>query len=428
MTRLKLAAGETFRSLRSRNFRLFFVGQMVSQAGTWMEMVAVTWVVLQLTDSGIALGLVTATRFAPLLVLGPWGGVLSDRVDRHKLMLITQCCFFTLASALAVLVITDHITVWLLYGYTSVFGVLTALDSPARRSLVAELVEPDEIGNAVGLNSALMTAARTVGPAVAGAILAGPGETWCFVANALSYLVIVVALARMDRSAFHSAPLVIKAKGQLREGFRYVWTTPELLLPLVLATVVGTLAFNYQVTLPLFAERTLDGDATTFTWLYATMSLGSVAGALTVARRKDLSVAFLVTGGAGMTVATVALALAPTTPVALVAAVPLGFTSLMLISGTNAVVQLKSDPAMRGRVLALVSMVFLGSTPIGGPIVGWVSETFDARAGLMIGGIATGLATAWTARRLRRQREAAAGSPSPTEADAVPPTPAEAAA
>lgn len=427
--RLKLAAGETFRSLHSRNFRLFFVGQMVSQAGTWMEMVAVTWVVLQLTDSGIALGLVTATRFAPLLFLGPWGGVLSDRVDRHKLMLVTQCCFATLATALAVLVVTDHITVGLLFGYTSIFGVLTALDSPARRSLVAELVEPDEIGNAVGLNSALMTAARTVGPAVAGAILAGPGETWCFVANAASYLVIVGALARMDRSALHAAPLVAKAKGQLREGFRYVWTTPELLLPLVLAAVVGTLAFNYQVTLPLFAERTLDGDATTFTWLYATMSLGSVAGALTVARRRDLSVAFLVTGGAGMTAATVALSLAPTTPIALIAAVPLGFTSLMLISGTNAVVQLKADPAMRGRVLALVSMVFLGSTPIGGPIVGWISEAFDARAGLLIGGVATGLATAWTARRLRQARAGQIDDDAtPASTDAVAPTPAEAAA
>jgi MFS family permease len=401
MTRLRLATDETFRSLHNRNFRLFFIGQLTSQAGTWMEMIAVTWVVLQLTDSGVALGLVTATRFAPLLVLGPWGGVLSDRVDRHRLMLVTQCCFAVLATALAVLVATDHVTVALLYGYTTIFGVLTALDSPARRSLVAELVEPGEVGNAVGLNSALMTGARTVGPTIAGAMIAGPGVAWCFVVNAVSYLVIVGALARMDRSAFHAAPVVAKAKGQLREGFRYVWRTPELLLPLVLAAVVGTMAFNYQVTLPLFAERTLHGDASTFTWLYATMSLGSVAGALTVARRRDLSVGFLVSAGGGMTIATVVFALAPTTPVALLVAPALGFTSLMLISGTNAVVQLKADPAMRGRVLALVSMVFLGSTPIGGPLVGWISETFDARAGLLIGGVATGLATVWTARKMR---------------------------
>lgn len=404
MTRLRIATGETFRSLHSRNFRLFFVGQLTSQAGTWMEMIAVTWVVLQLTDSGVALGLITATRFAPLLVLGPWGGVLSDRLDRHKLMLTTQICFAVLSTGLAVVVATGHITVGLLFGYTTIFGVLTALDSPARRSLVTEMVDPGDIGNAVGLNSALMTGARTVGPTIAGAMIAGPGVNWCFAVNALSYLVIVGALARMDRSQLRSAPVVAKAKGQTREGFLYVWRTPELLLPLILAAVVGTLAFNYQVTLPLFAERTLGGDATTFTWLYAVMSLGSVAGALTVARRRDLSVAFLVTAGGAMTLATVALALAPNTPTALIAALPLGFTSLMLISGTNAVVQLKADPAMRGRVLALVSMVFLGSTPIGGPLVGWVSQVLDARAGLLVGGVATGLATAWTARRLRAAR------------------------
>jgi MFS family permease len=428
MTRLRLATGETFRSLHSRNFRLFFIGQLTSQAGTWMEMIAVTWVVLQLTNSGVALGLVTATRFAPLLVLGPWGGVLSDRIDRHRLMLATQICFAVLATILAVLVATDHITVGLLYVYTTIFGILTALDSPARRSLVTEMVEPEDIGNAVGLNSALMTAARTVGPTIAGAMIAGPGVNWCFAVNALSYLVIVGALARMDRSQLRSPPVVAKAKGQLREGFRYVWRTPDLLLPLVLAAVVGTLAFNYQVTLPLFAERSLGGDATTFTLLYAVMSLGSVAGALTVARRRDLSVAFLVTGGGAMTLATVALSLAPNTPLALVAALPLGFTSLMLISGTNAVVQLKADPAMRGRVLALVSMVFLGSTPIGGPLIGWISQVLDARVGLLVGGVATGLATVWTARRMRRLRADQPAEPTTAPVGADQDTPAAATA
>jgi MFS family permease len=413
MTRLRIATGETFRSLHSRNFRLFFVGQLVSQAGTWMEMIAVTWLVLQLTDSGVALGLVAAARFAPVLVLGPWGGVLSDRLDRHRLMLATQACFAALSAALAVLVALDRLDLWTLYGSTLVFGILTAMDSPARRALVTELVEPGDIANAVGLNSALMTGARTIGPTIAGAMLAGPGASWCFFLNALSYLVIIGSLLRMDRSQIHPGPVLAKAKGQMREGFVYVWRSPELLLPMILAAVIGTLAFNYQITLPLFAERTLDGDAATFTWLYATMSLGSVCGALTVARRRDLSVGFLVTGGFAMAVATTALAFAPTTPLALVAAVPLGFTSLMLISGTNAVVQLKADPAMRGRVLALVSMVFMGSTPIGGPIVGWISQEWDARAGLMVGAVATALITVWTAQRLRRDR--AGGEPTPDD-------------
>jgi len=348
-----------------------------------------------------------------VLLLGPWGGVLSDRLDRHRLMLITQACFAALSAALAVLVALDRVDLWSLYGSTLIFGILTALDSPARRALVTELVEPEDIANAVGLNSALMTGARTIGPTIAGVMLAGPGASWCFMVNALSYLVIIGNLVRMDRSLFHTGPVVAKAKGQLREGFVYVWRTPELLLPMILAAVIGTLAFNYQVTLPLFAERTLHGDATTFTWLYATMSLGSVCGALAVARRREMSVGFLVTGGFAMAVATVALSFAPNTPLALIAAVPLGFTSLMLISGTNATVQLKADPAMRGRVLALVSMVFMGSTPIGGPIVGWISQEWDARAGLMVGAVATALVTVWTAQRLRRDR--AGDEPTPDE-------------
>ena len=404
MTRLRLAADNTFRSLHTRNFRLFFVGQLVSQAGTWMEAVAVTWVVLQLTDSGIALGLVTAARFGPLLVLGPWGGVLSDRIDRQRLMLAMQVCFAALATLMMVLVVTDVANVAVLYGLSIAFGVLMALDSPARRALVTELVPRDDVANAVGLNSAIMTGARVIGPAVAGVLIAGPGVEWCFVANSLSYLVIIGSLLRLDRSQLRATPLVPKAKGQLREGFRYVRRTPELAVPLAFMAVVGTLAFNFQVTLPLLAERSLDGSASTFTWIYATMSLGSVAGALAVARQTTMRAGFLVAAGTGMTVAMTALALAPSVPLALLASLPTGFTSIFIISGTNAVVQLESAPEMRGRVLAMTSMVFLGSTPIGGPLVGWVSQVVDPRAGLLVGSIATGLATAWVAHRHRHPR------------------------
>ena len=195
---------------------------------------------------------------------------------------------------------------------------------------------------------------------------------------------------------------IAKAKGQLVEGFRYVWRTPNLMLPLVLATVIGTLAFNYQVTLPLLAERDLAGDAGTFTLLYAVLSLGSVAGALAVARRTEIDIRFLLVGGTGMAIATIALALAPTTALALAAALPLGFMSFLVISGCNTMAQMQADPAMRGRVLALFSMVFLGSTPIGGPIVGWISEELSPRAGLAVGGIATALVTAWVARHIRQ--------------------------
>jgi MFS family permease len=406
VTRLRLEAGSTFRSLRNRNFRLFFYGQFISQTGTWFEMIGITWLMLKLTDSGLALGMVTVARFGPLLILGPWGGVLSDRLDRQRLMLATQACFASLAAVEAVLVATNHASEAVFYGITTVFGVLTAMDSPARRAFVVELVSDADTPNAVGLNSALMTAARTIGPALAGLMIAGPGIKWCFIVNAVSYLFVISALLRMDRSKFRPSPRIAKAKGQLVEGFRYVRHTPELWFPLILAAVIGTLAFNYQVTLPLLAERDLHGSAGTFTLLYSMMSLGSVAGALAVARQQRIGLRFLLIGGAGMAVFTAALTFAPTTPLALAAVLPLGFSSFMVISGSNAMAQIEADPAMRGRVLALFSMVFLGSTPVGGPIVGWISQELSPRAGLAVGGIATALVVAWVARAARRHHEA----------------------
>jgi MFS family permease len=401
MTRLQLAASDTFRSLRIRNFRLFFIGQMVSMIGTWMEMVAIAWLVLQLTDSGVALGLVTAAQFGPLLLFGPWGGLLADRLDRHRVMLATQTCYAALAVVLAALVVTDHASVGLLYLFSAAWGLLTAIDNPTRRALVIDMVSHEDLPNAVGLNTAIMTGSRVLGPALAGVIISGLGAEWCFVANAISYTAVIAALVRMNRAEFQSSPRVPRSKGQVRAGFAYARRTPELWLPLVFIAVMGTLAFNYQVTLPLLAKRTLGGDATTFTLLFSTMSLGAVVGALTVARRRDVQLRFLTTYGTTMALSTLALALAPTTAVAFVAAIPLGFSSAQLISGSNALMQLEADPAMRGRVLALLSTVFLGSTPIGGPVVGWISETFGPRVGLGLGAVAVAAVTLWVAHQIR---------------------------
>lgn len=364
-------------------------------------MVAAIWLVLQLTDSGIALGLVTATQFLPLLILGAWTGLLSDRLDRHRLMLTTQIVFAALAGLLAVLVIADAYTVATLFIFRLGFGLVTALDNPARRALVNDLVALEDVPNAVGLNSTIMTGSRVVGPALAGVLISGPGVEWCFVFNTVSYLAVILALARMDRSRFRVPPKVPRAKGQLREGFAYVRRTPELLLPLILVTVIGTLAFNYQVTLPLLAERTLGGDATVFTLLFSMMSLGSVLGALQVARGRAVSIDALVKAALGLTGSLGLLALSPNVPWAMVAAAAVGFHGIFVISGSNALVQVQADPAMRGRVLALLSMVFLGTTPIGGPVIGWVSETLNPRAGLGVGAVAALLVGMWTLRRLR---------------------------
>ncbi|HET6662801.1 MAG TPA: MFS transporter [Acidimicrobiales bacterium] len=409
--RLRVAGGVTFRSFASRNFRLFFWGQLVSQAGTWMQSVAITWLVFDLTGSGVALGLVTAAEFLPILVLGAWAGVIADRVDRHRLMLCTQSAFLILAATLSALTLSDHITVGALFGLSLVFGIINAFDNPSRRALVVELVPEPDVPNAVGLNSALMTGSRVVGPALAGLLIAGPGAGVCFVVNAVTYVAVIAALLRMDRSLFRSSPRVAKAKGQLREGLRYLWRTPELRLPIILTAVVGTMAFNYQVTLPLLAERTFHGTASTFTLLFATLSLGSVVGALVVARRTSVGLRFLVRSGVGLALATLALAAAPTLPLAFVATLALGYCNVLMISGANTVVQLRAAPPMRGRVLALLTVVFLGSTPIGSPIIGAVSELTDVRVALALGGLATGLATAWTARQMRElaQPKPAAG-------------------
>jgi MFS family permease len=428
MARLRLAAHDTFRSFAHRNFRLFFGGQIVSQAGTWMQSVAIVWLVLDLTGSGLALGLVTAAEFLPILVLGAWAGVVADRVDHHRLMLVTQTAFLALATTLAALTLSGRVSVPALFALSLLFGIINAFDNPSRRALVVELVPRADVPNAVGLNSALMTGSRVVGPALAGVLLAGPGAGVAFLVNAVSYVAVLAALVRLDRSQFRTTPRVPKAKGQLVEGLRYAWRTPDLKLPLLILGVTGMFAFTYPVTLPLLAERTFGGTATTFTLLFAMLSVGSVVGALVVARQTDLGVGFLVKAGTGLAISTFALALAPTLPLAVAAAVAVGFTNVGIISGGNAVVQLRAAPAMRGRVLALVSVVFLGSTPIGSPIVGYVAEVLGPRAAVAMGGVATALVVAWTVRqgRLAQNATDAVGedTPDPTGVGMADPEPA----
>jgi MFS family permease len=414
--RLRSASNATFRSLRTRNFRLFFVGQAISQAGTWMQSVAIIWVVLDLTDNGFAVGLVTAAQFLPLLVLGAWTGVLADRFDRHRTLVATQVAFAALAVVFSVISLTGSETVTWMYGLSLVFGLITALDNPVRRVFVGELVGRDDLPNAVGLNSAMMTGSRIFGPALAGALIAGPGAGACFTLNAVSYVAVLVALLRMDRSAFSRVPTVARAKGQIRSGLRYAWNSPDLRASLLLVAVVGFAAFNFQVTLALLAERTFHGSAGTYTLLFSVMSAGSMLGGLAVAHSQLVTMRNLVAAGFGLAVSMVAMALAPTLWLAVLFALPTGFTSIYLVSGSNAVVQLRADPQMRGRVLALYAMLFLGSTPIGGPIIGWVADISNARVAVAVGGVASGLAALWTARRVRLDRRAEVDESAPIEA------------
>jgi MFS family permease len=408
MTRLRAFGSDTFRSLRVRNFRLFFLGQIISQTGTWMQMIAIGLLVLAITDSGVAVGLVTAAQFLPILVLGAWGGVLADRRDRHHLLIWLNVAGALVATAFALLVLTGSEALWSVYALTFAAGTVTALENPARRSLVTDLVAQKDVPNAVGLNSTLMTTSRVIGPALGGLLIAGPGIGWCFAVNALSFAPQIWLFLRMDRARFRPTVRVAKAKGQLREGLRYVWGQPELRLPLLLVAAVGTMAFNFSVILPLFAMRDLDGSATTFTLMMSTMSLGSVIGALTIARRTHADTSFLARCALALGVAMTILAIAPGTLTAYLAVVPVGVTSIMVVSGANAVVQLATAPEMRGRVLALIAVVFLGSTPIGGPITGWISESFGARWALVLGALTCLAAGLFTLRALRGSRGAEA--------------------
>jgi MFS family permease len=317
-------------------------------------------------------------------------------------MIATQVAFAVVALAFTALMFADAESLPAIYLLSGLFGVITALDNPARRAFVVEMVPETDVPNAVGLNSALMTGSRVIGPALGGVVITAFSADWAFLLNALSYVAVLTALLRIDRSTLRTPPPVARAAGQLREGFRYVWRTPELRLPLILMAVVGTLSFEFQVTLPLLAERAFDGDAGTFTLLYSTMSVGSLVGALVIARRTSVDTGLLARSSVALGAFMAVLAAAPNTAFGLLAVIPVGVTMIFLISGSNAVIQLTADPSMRGRALALSSVVFLGSTPIGGPIAGAVSEHLGSRAGVALGAIAALGAGLWTLRAVTR--------------------------
>jgi MFS family permease len=425
MTRLRLATHDTFRSLSIRSFRLFFVGQSVSQVGNWLGLIAQTLLVLELTDSGIALGLLAAVQFGPVLLLGAFAGLVADRSDKRKLLLVVQSVAMAQSFVLASLAFMDHPPVWAIYLVASIGGLTTAFDNPARRSFVVELVPESEITNAVSLNSALMTGSRVVGPALGGLLVASAGFGWAFLLDGLSYVAVLVALHRIDPRTIRKAPVAPRGRGQIRDGLRYAMSVPELRVPLVMMALIGTLAFNFQTVIPLFAERDLGGDHLTFSLLMSVVSIGSLGGALAAARRDDVGVRTVSLAAAGFGGSMLALAVAPNQPVAFAVGVVMGLTSITFMTTSTAIVQLRADPMMRGRVLALQAIVFLGSTPIGGPIVGATSEHFGARWGLTVGAVACLVAGAYGLSTVRRARPATvpagpAGEAAPVAAAVVP--------
>jgi MFS family permease len=385
----------TFQALSNRNYRLYAAGGVVSNTGTWMQRVAQDWLVLQLSaNNGTALGITTGLQFLPMLLLSPYAGLIADRFPKRRLLQVTQLMMAGPALLLGLLAVTGMAQPWHVYVLAFVFGIGTAFDAPARQSFVSEMVEPELLTNAVGLNSASFNAARMLGPALAGVLIAALGSGaeatgWVIILNGLSYGAVIYALQRMRPEDLDTAELAARGKGMIREGMRYVRGRPDLMLVLAIVFFAGTFGLNFQMTSALMATDVYGKGATEYGLLGTTMAVGSLAGALLAARRGRPRYRLVVLAALAFGTVEILAGLAPSYLTFVLWTPLLGITALTMITAANATVQLGTAPMMRGRVMALYMMIFMGGTPVGAPIVGWIGETFGARWTLIGGGLGT---------------------------------------
>ncbi|MFE3765636.1 MFS transporter [Streptomyces sp. NPDC059104] len=376
-----------FSSLRIRNYRLFAAGQAVSNTGTWMQRIAQDWLVLSLTGSASAVGITIALQFLPMLVFGLYGGVLADRLPKRPLLLATQGAMGLTGIALAVLTLAGHVQVWHVYLAAFLLGLVTVLDNPARQTFVSEMVGPAQVANAVSLNSANFQSARLVGPAIAGVLITAVGSGWAFLLNGLSFAAPIAGLLMMRTRELHPVTPQPRAKGQLREGLRYVAGRPELVWPIVLVGFIGTFGFNFPIWLSAFVGDVFHGDAGTYGLFNTLIAAGSLVGALLAARRGRARLRVLVTAAVLFSALLLVTAFAPSFWLFAALLVPVGMFGLTVNVVANSSVQMATDPEMRGRVMALFMMVFTGGTPVGAPLVGWITDTYGARLGMAAGGL-----------------------------------------
>jgi MFS family permease len=437
---IRKARWSTFSSLRVRNYRLFATGQVVSNTGTWMQRIAQDWLVLSLTGSSAAVGITTALQFLPMLLFGLYGGVIADRFPKRQLLLITQSAMGLTSLLLAVLTLSGHVQVWHVYFTAFLLGLATVVDNPARQAFVVEMVGPRDLPNAVSLNSANFQTARLVGPAVAGVLIAAVGSGWAFLLNGLSFVATLASLLLMRTSELHAVERAPRGKGQLREGLRYVAGRPDLVWPIVLVGFIGTFGFNFPIWLTAFVDDVFHAGAGTYGLLNTLMACGSLVGALLAARRGASRRRVLVGAAVVFGVLEAAAALSPAFWIFAVLLVPLGMVGLTINVTTNSSVQLATDPAMRGRVMSLFMMVFMGGTPLGAPLVGWITDAYGARIGFLTGGLvslaaavgvglmlsrACGLRLKIDLRRGRRHVGFVRRVSSPVPSSSVPSTPKE---
>ena len=399
--------GRMTSSLAVRNYRLYFWGQSISIAGTWMQTLALAFLVLRLNGGGGELGIVIAARFLPMVLLGPAGGAFADRHDKRRLLYVTQSASAGVALVFALLIALNVITMGAVLILSLTLGSLTVFDSPARQSFIPELMPRDQVPNAITLNSVSINLARVLGSAVGGGLIAAVGLAACFAINALSFVAVLVSLALMRTAELYPADRPPSEKGQVRAGLRYAWRTPALLLPLIMVTVTGTLAWEFPITLPLIAQGAFHGDASTYAAMAAVMGAGAVVGGLVVAGRAAQPTAAALAGASvGWGVAILAAASAPTLPWELAALLFVGYGSVAFNAQAKTTLQLASVPSMRGRVMALWALAWGGTTVIGGPLVGWVAQILGSRWSLVVGGLPTvaiGLVLLPALRRIDRR-------------------------
>lgn len=378
-----------FLSLKVRNYRLYFIGQAISLCGTWMQTIGQDWLVLKLTNSGTQLGIVSALQFLPILLFGPWGGEIADRFDKRKIMYATQAASGILAIILGTLVVTGSVRIWIVYLLAACLGFVNMVNNPAQQTFVPEMVGNDFLQNAVALNSIEVNLARAVGPALAGIVIATLGLGVCFLLNGFSYIAVLVVLFMMDKTTLHRLPHRQQGKrGQLLDGVRYVAGSPTLLITLIMMAIIGTLSYEFSVSFPLLAQFSFHGNAGVYAELITATGIGSVVGGFFAASRKSITTMMLVVSALGFGITLSAAAFMPTVALAVVMLFFVGIFSINFISLGNTILQLNSDPHMRGRVMALWNMAFLGSTPIGGPIIGWIGDVIGARWSVGVGGLA----------------------------------------
>jgi MFS family permease len=399
----------TFAALRNRNYRLFATGSLVSNVGTWMQRIAQDWLVLTLTGSAGALGITTGLQFLPILLFSPIAGVLADRFPKRRILAVTQVALGTTAGILGVLAITGWVTVWHVYVIAFLFGIATAIDTPARQAFVHEMVRRDQLPNAVGLNSASFNLGRVIGPAIAGGLIAalgsGVGATgWVIMLNAASYFAVIVSLVRMRPEELFTTPLVPRSRGQLRDGVRYVRGRPDIMLVMAVVFCAGTFGLNFQMTTALMATQVYGKGAGEYGILGSVLAVGSLTGSLMAARRVASRQRLVIGAGVAFGVAVTIVGLMPSYLTFAVFLPLCGFAALTLVTAANSFVQLAADPHMRGRVMALYLAIFMGGTPVGAPALGWVAEQFGARWTLIGGGALTVIGTVTAAVTFGRRQ------------------------